>query len=182
LTGKQWGPCPFTSPDERKALVLNLNAEMMAQTVEAVFLAMMDLEVSLGATPWAPTNDQLTSAVHLSGAWNGALLFECDRRQACQFAGRFLSMDPPDVVTDDVRDVLGELANMIGGNIKSAVAAGVSLSMPSVTDGSDYALWVCGSEVQDRFTFECADGSFCVTLLAEVPGKTWGASRGPDPC
>ena len=175
MTGKQWGRCPFTSPDERKAVVMNVNAEMVAQTVEAVFLAMMDLEVSPGGPPWVASNDQLTSAVHLSGTWNGALLLECDRRQACQFAGRFLSMDPPDVVTDEVRDVLGELANMIGGNIKSAVAAGVSLSMPSVTDGSDYALRVFGSEVQDRFTFECADGSFCVTLLAEVPGENTGS-------
>ena len=130
---------------------------MVAQTVEAVFLAMMNLEVSPSETPWAPSQGQLTSAVHLSGVWNGALLFECDRQQACQFAGRFLSMDPPEAVTDDVRDVLGELANMIGGNMKSAVATGLSLSMPSVTDGSDYGLQVCGSQVQDRLAFDCAD-------------------------
>ncbi len=150
---------------------MNVNAEMVAQTVEAVFLAMMDLEVSPGGATWAPANDQLTSAVHLSGAWNGALLIECDRQQACQFAGRFLSMAPPEAVTDEVRDVLGELANMIGGNIKSAVAPGLSLSMPSVTDGSDYGLRVCGSEVRDRLAFDCDDGPFWVTLLAEAPGK-----------
>jgi hypothetical protein len=91
---------------------------MLAQPVEAVFLNMMNVEVSPGGTPWAPCNDQLTSAVHISGVWNRALLLECDRRQACQFAGRFLSMDPPEAVTDDVRDVLGELANMIGGKRK----------------------------------------------------------------
>jgi chemotaxis protein CheX len=154
-----------------------VNAEMVAQTVEAVFLAMMDLEVSPGETPWIPSRDQLTSAVHLSGVWNGALLFECNRQQACQFAGRFLSMDPPQAVTDEVRDVLGELANMIGGNIKSAVAAGLTLSMPAVTDGSDYALRVCGSEIRDRLTFECADGSFWITLLAMAPGKSKGRSK-----
>jgi chemotaxis protein CheX len=156
-------------------MVTHINAEMVAQTVEAVFLAMMNLEVTPGETPWAPSNAQLTSAVHLSGVWNGALLLECDRDQACQFAGRFLSMDPPEVVTDDVRDVLGELANMIGGNIKSAVAAGLSLSMPSVTDGSDYGLRVCGSEIQDRLAFDCDDGPFWVTLLAMTPGKSMGS-------
>jgi chemotaxis protein CheX len=102
-------------------------------------------------------------------------LLECDRREACQFAGRFLSMDSPEAVTDDVRDVLGELANMIGGNIKSAVAAGLSLSMPSVTDGSDYGLRVCGSQVQDRLSFQCEDGPFWVTLLAVAPGKSMGS-------
>jgi len=54
----------------------------------------------------------------MAGDWNGAILLECDRRQACQFAGRFLSLDPSDTVDDVVRDVLGELVNMIGGNMK----------------------------------------------------------------
>ena len=156
-------------------MLTNVNAEMLTQTVEAVFLNMMSLEVSPSGTPWAPSHDQLTSAVHLSGVWNGALLFECDRRQACQFAGRFLSMETPEAVTDDVRDVLGELANMLGGNMKSALATGLSLSMPSVTDGSDYGLRVCGSEVQDRLAFQCADGPFWVTLLAMAPGKLMGS-------
>lgn len=158
-----------------------VSAEMVAQTVEAVFLAMMDLEVSSGETPWAASPDQLTSAVQLSGLWNGALLFECDRRQACQFTGRFLSMDPPEAVTDDVHDVLRELANMIGGNIKSAVAAGLSLSLPWVTEGSAYGRRLCGTEIQDRLAFDCEDGPFWVTLLA-VPLDTQGAIRTPGPC
>jgi chemotaxis protein CheX len=152
-----------------------VSAEMVAQIVESVFITMMDLEVLPGETPWGPAQDQLTSAVHMSGDWNGALLFECNRRQACQFAGRFLSTDAPDTVTDDVRDVLGELANMIGGNLKFALAKGLSLSMPSVTDGSDYGMRVCGSEVQDRLAFQCAEGPFWVTLLAAIPGKSIGS-------
>jgi CheY-specific phosphatase CheX len=129
----------------------------------------MNLEVSPGETPWAPSNDQLTSAVHLSGAWNGALLFECDRRQACQFAGRFLSMDPPEAVNDDVRDVLGELANMIGGNLKCILVPGIRLSMPSVVDGSDYSMRVCGAEVRERLAFQCGEGTFWITVLAARP-------------
>jgi CheY-specific phosphatase CheX len=144
---------------------------MVAQIVESVFITMMDLEVLPGETPWGPSQDQLTSAVHLSGEWNGALLFECNRWQACRFAGRFLSMDPPQTVTDDVRDVLGELANMIGGNLKCGLTTGLSLSMPSVTDGSDYAMRVCRSQVQDRLAFECAEGPFWVTLLALTSEK-----------
>jgi chemotaxis protein CheX len=148
-----------------------INTEMLAQTVESVFITMMNLEVVPGERVWSPSQDQLTSAVHLSGIWNGALLLECNRRQACQFAGRFLSMDPPEAVNDDVRDVLGELANMIGGNMKSAMATGLTLSMPSVTDGNDYGVRVCGSEVQDRIAFDCDDGPFWVTLLAVAPGR-----------
>jgi chemotaxis protein CheX len=163
------------SLDERSAVLTQVSAEMVAQIVESVFITMMNLEVVPSHIPWSPSHDQLTSAVHLSGEWNGALLFECNRWQACRFAGRFLSMDPPDEVNDDVRDVLGELANMIGGNMKSAVTTGLTLSMPSVTDGSDYGLRVCGSEIQDRLGFESAEGPFWVTLLAVAPGRLPGS-------
>jgi chemotaxis protein CheX len=158
-----------------KLVLPQVTAEMVGQIVESVFITMMNLEVFPGQEPWAPSSDQLTSAVHLSGEWNGAVLLECNRWQACRFAGRFLSMDPPESVNDDVRDVLGELTNMIGGNMKSAVTTGLTLSMPCVTDGSDYGLRVCGSEVQDRLGFECVDGPFWVTLLAVAPSRLAGS-------
>src|ERR1035441_5371457 len=111
---------------------------------------MMSLEVTECGTPWFPGGDRLTSALHLAGDWNGAVLLECDRRQACRFAGRFLSMDPPDTVDDVVRDLLGELANMIGGNLKCVLTPGIRLSMPSIVDGSDYSLRVRGAEPGER--------------------------------
>ena len=155
-------------------MLTKVNPKMLAQTVEAVFLDMMKINVLPSKTPWVPSHHQLTSVVHISGDWNGALLLECDRQLACQFAGRFLSMDAPENVNDEVRDVLGELAKMIGGNMKSALGEGLSLSMPSVTDGSDYGLRVCGSKIQGKLAFECADGPFWVTLLAVAPGTFTG--------
>ena len=77
--------------------------------------------------------------VRLTSGWNGAVLMECDKAQACRFTARFLSMDAPDSVDDLVRDVLGELANMIGGNLKCVLKGGMRLSLPSVieTDGDN---------------------------------------------
>ena len=137
----------------------------LAQIVESVFETMMSLEVTESETPWFPGGDRLTSALHLAGDWNGAVLLECDRRQACRFAGRFLSMDPPGTVDDVVRDVLGELANMIGGNLKCVLTPGIRLSMPSIVDGSDYSLRVCGAEVRERLAFQSAEGPFWITVL-----------------
>jgi chemotaxis protein CheX len=138
----------------------------LAQIVEAVFATMLNLSAGVDGTPWFPGVDRLTAAVHMAGDWSGAILLECDRRQACQFAGRFLSMDAPDSVDDVVRDVLGELVNMIGGNMKCVLTRGIQLSMPSVVDGSDYSLRICGAEVRERLAFRCAEGSFWVTVLA----------------
>ena len=142
-----------------------VSAAVLAQIVKSVFVTMMSLDVSPSETSWKPMGDRLTSFVQLTGDWDGAVEIECSRLQACQFAGHILSMDPPESVDDDVRDVLGELANMIGGNLKSNFSSQVRLSMPSVMDGSDYDLRICGSEVRERSAFECADGIFWVTVL-----------------
>jgi len=143
-----------------------VSVELLAQIVESVFTTMMDLEVTPSDAPWNPSGDRLTSTVYLTGEWNGAVLFDCNPRQACQFAGRILSMDPPAIVDDDVRDVLGELANMIGGNMKCGMTTGVSLSMPTVMEGRDYDMRICGSQVLERIAFQCADGHFWVTVLS----------------
>ena len=137
----------------------------LAQIVGSVFETMLGLEVGECGAPWFPSVDRLTAVVHLAGVWNGAVLLECDRGQACRFAGRFLSMDPPEAVDDVVRDMLGELANMIGGNMKCVMSRGIRLSMPSVVDGSDYCMRVCGAVVRARLAFQCAEGPFWVTVL-----------------
>jgi chemotaxis protein CheX len=66
---------------------------------------------------------------------------------------------------DDVCDALGELANMIGGNLKSVLPRGVSLSLPSVVQGNSYSLRVCGGHRNNRMSFTGPDGPFWVTLV-----------------
>lgn len=151
-------------------LSIEIAPRELAQIVEAVFGSMMSLQVRECATRWFAAGDRLTSAVHLAGDWNGAVLFECSRSQACRFAGRFLAAAAPAIdtaktVDDDVRDVLGELANMIGGNLKCLLGSGIRLSMPSVVDGTNYSLRVCGAEVRERLAFQCAEGVFWITVL-----------------
>jgi chemotaxis protein CheX len=156
------------SLDERESMQTEVSVDMLGQIVSSVFITMMSLEVSSCDSPWNPAGDRLTAFVHLTGDWNGAVLLECNRRQACIFAGRILSMDPPDAVDDDVRDVLGELSNMIGGNMKSGMATGVRLSMPTVMEGNDYELHICGSQVLERLAFQCSEGPFWVTVLTTI--------------
>jgi chemotaxis protein CheX len=137
----------------------------LAQIVESIFGTMLNLELDRVRAPCLPSADRVTAAVHLAGEWNGALLIECDQEQARRFTGRFLSLDPPDTVDDLVRDALGELANMIGGNLKCVLTHGIRLSMPAVVDGADYSLRVCGAEVRERLAFHCAEGVFWITVL-----------------
>ncbi len=104
---------------------IRLHPGELAQVVESVFRTMLTLEVTQSQAPWFPSEERLTAAVHLAGDWSGVVLLECDRWQACQFAGRFLSGDPPEKVDNVERDLLGELVNMIGGNLKCALGRGL---------------------------------------------------------
>lgn len=137
----------------------------LTQIVVSVFETMMGLDVGEVGTLWFPGTGRLTAAVHLQGDWTGAVLFECTQAQACQFAGRFLSMDPPESVDDVVRDVLGELANMIGGNLKCVLSPKIRLSMPSVVDGSDYSLRICRVVEKTQIAFRSDQGPFWITIL-----------------
>ena len=140
--------------------------EMLVRTVGSVFITMLGLDVSPCEFPRYPAGDLLTSYVRLMGDWNGTVVLECTRQQACRFAGRILSTNPPATVNDDVRDVLGELANVIGGNMKCVMATAAHLSMPAVIDGGDDSLRVFGSKTRERLTFESSEGNFWVTIFS----------------
>ncbi len=149
------------------ASTIEIHLGELAQIVEYVFRTMVCLEVSESDQPWFPGSNQLTATIHLAGDWNGVLALGCDRKLACAFTARFLSTEKPEMVDDVVRDVLGELANMIGGNLKCVLAGGLRLSMPSVVDGADHNLRVCRAGTRERLVFECAEGVFSVAVLRE---------------
>lgn len=142
-------------------LSLNISPEDLTQIVQSAFASMLNLEVCWCDTPWFPGNDRLTAIIHLAGNWSGAVLLECSPELACQLTGRFLSIDAPAAVDDMVRDVLGELANIIGGNLKSALAEGIRLSMPAIVDGS-VQLGAAG----EGLCFECVYGPLWMQVRA----------------
>jgi len=144
---------------------LNVFRGDLASIVQSVFRTMMDMEVEAAAAPWIHPPDTLTAAVHFVGEWRGATLVECGAQPARQFAQHFMGIPLPPAIDDDVRDVMGELANMVAGNLKSLLPRGVDLSMPSVVEGSDYSMRICGGNLVERIAFTCAAGAFRVTIV-----------------
>jgi chemotaxis protein CheX len=137
----------------------------LARIVEDVFQTMLDTEVIPLHTPPAEDTGSLTAAVQFIGEWQGAVLLQCAARQAFAFTSALMPGLQPSRVDADVRDALGELANMMGGNLKSVLPPGVVLSMPSVVQGSDYALHICGSNPVKTVHFASDLGSFSVSLV-----------------
>jgi len=148
---------------------LDAYKEDLARIAHDIFDTMLGVEVQPAELDWRPARDRLTGAVYLAGAWRGAVLLECDRGQAYYFANRLMAVPMPEEVNDDVRDTMGELANMLGGNLKAVLPRGVVLSMPSVVEGSDYSLRVCGGKaVVERVAYCSPVGVFWITLV-ELP-------------
>lgn len=139
--------------------------EDLGRIAHDIFETMLGIEVQPSEQEWQPARDRLIGAVYLAGAWRGAVLIECDHVQAYHFTSRLMSVPLPDEVNDDVRDTMGELANMVGGNLKSVLPRGVVLSMPSVVEGSDYSLRICGGNAAvERLAYATPEGIFWVTL------------------
>jgi hypothetical protein len=61
---------------------------------------------------------------------------------------------------------------MVGGNLKSVLHPGVALSMPSVVEGSDYALHICGGNAVTTVAFSSDLGVFWCTVVQMLDKKS----------
>lgn len=74
----------------------------------------------------------MTASVSISGVWNGAALLTCSDSAARHAAAAMFGMAQDEVSCEEVRDAVGELINVVGGNIKSILPGPTELSLPSV--------------------------------------------------
>jgi chemotaxis protein CheX len=131
---------------------------------ETVFSSMLGLEVQPGDADLLPEGEMITGAVYYAGAWKGAVLLQCNRRQACEFTARLMGIPQPREFDDDVRDAVGEITNIIGGNLKPILPRGIALSMPSVVEGTPSSLRICGKNPAIRLAFSSEAGDFWLTV------------------
>lgn len=112
-----------------------------------------------------PAGEEIvTGAVQITGAWNGVVTIECSSELARSAATAMFGTDA--LSPDDVRDSIGELANMTGGNVKSLLGSGHELTLPAVTVGRDYHVSIPGSRQVNCHKFDC-DGELLVVATLE---------------
>lgn len=136
----------------------------------SVYETMLDLPLRSAAASTTPGSGSFTAAVYYAGAWKGALLLECSPQQVMDWGARLMSLAPP-VSLEDARDGLGELTNVIAGNLKALLPPGVGISLPSVVQGSDYSLRICGGNLTESLCFEDPTGPFRITLVELIASK-----------
>jgi chemotaxis protein CheX len=111
-----------------------LSGDDLITITQDVWSSFLDLE--LAAVPLeaaALPGPVLAAAVRISGAWEGSVRLECPQEHAAAAAA---VMFAGEVAGEDARDALGELANVVSGNVKSLLPAPSVLSIPSVRGDS----------------------------------------------
>jgi chemotaxis protein CheX len=141
--------------------------EGVARVAASIYETMLGLPVREVPRGREPLSASLTGAIYYAGTWKGALLVECAREQAIEWTARLLSLDPP-LDAEDIRDGLAELTNMIAGNLKPLLPSGVSLSLPSVVEGSDYSLRIRGGNLAETLYLADPLGPFRISLVEVV--------------
>jgi chemotaxis protein CheX len=87
--------------------------------------------------PPAPAKYDVCASVSMTGAWQGHLVVRCTSAAAHNAAAALLGMHRDEVTSEDITDALGELANILGGNVKSLLPEPSALSLPHVLISGD---------------------------------------------
>lgn len=112
--------------------IVSVPPEQMLEYAQTVWTTILGVPLSASPSP-DPGAERYHGRVHISGAWEGTVVLECSGTFARWAASRMF--DSADTSFDEVRDALGELTNMVGGNIKALLPGPSRLSIPEVATG-----------------------------------------------
>lgn len=101
---------------------------------------------------------RIVGSVSLAGSVSGTVNIHVSNIFAAQITANMLGMEFDEIDSEEeVHDVIGELSNMIGGDLKSRLCdAGFTceLSIPSITSGKDFSIESKGWAVKEIVYFE----------------------------
>jgi chemotaxis protein CheX len=155
---------------------MHFGANEVCQLVESVWSCVLGWEVMPGFGVSIAREDHLTGCIPLTGGWTGTVLLDCHRDLARHAAAVMFGMDSEDVPPELVRDALGELTNMLGGNLKALFDGPCYLGLPAVISGQDYAVRVLESRLVLQVEFSSRDCPFVVRVLERKPPANGVAS------
>jgi chemotaxis protein CheX len=91
---------------------------------------------SLDADGAFPADDAWCAAVSVHGGWTGTVTIELSRELAHALSRLMMAMGEDEPLDDaEIADAVGELVNMVGGNIKSLMPGPSALTLPVVAAG-----------------------------------------------
>lgn len=116
-----------------------------------------------------PADDEsVTASVQIHGDFDGAVHLTCPRALAVEAAGRMFRLPASRLSDDDLRDALGELTNMVAGNLKSRLPGRSRLSLPTVVEGAGYEITRLGSRMEAESALAAPAGVLTLRVYRSV--------------
>jgi hypothetical protein len=114
--------------------ITDLIDEATIQSIaEETWSALVGEDEYLVPLPGDPVQDAISSWVDVVGPWNGVVVITTARTTAEELSRCLLKEHAPPVIdAEDVEDALGELANVVGGNVKAVLPGPSALGLPEV--------------------------------------------------
>jgi flagellar motor switch protein FliN/FliY len=110
--------------------------------------------------------NRILGSINLVGKVMGIVTLQVSETLARIMTAEMQGVEPDEILSiDEINDVIGEVLNMIGGNLKSNLCdAGLtcSLSTPALTSGKDYILETREMTRNEYFTFYYQDHTILI--------------------
>lgn len=147
-----------------------IEENQLRELIDLVWSTTLHMELAPGSL-LTPVERQfaLAACVQITGAWLGAVVIECAPPLARCLAARLFRIEQRDATSADMRDALGEIANIIAGNLKARLPGPTALGLPTVTQGSDLLISVLRSRRLCQAGFNCSGHPFTVCLYERLP-------------
>ncbi len=125
---------------------MHLSSDDVAQIMQEVWSSMLGLDIE--PTEHAPlgTEQAIAGSVGVTGATDCLISMEMGQDGGRRFAAIMFGLEDAECSDDDIADAIGELTNMVGGNIKSLLPEPSTLSLPVVAQGKSPTLRVPGGK------------------------------------
>jgi chemotaxis protein CheX len=132
------------------------------------------LGITLEPQAEIPSVEQpVVGCVKVSGAFNGAVTIECGEASARDAAATMFGVAPRLAGAAEIRDAIGELVNMTGGNVKALLPAVSVLALPTVNEKGGSAM-LPDADVVTTVAFSCEGRPLVVRLHRFHPANGGG--------
>lgn len=134
-----------------------------------VFATMIFLDITPGVAMNGKDDaidSNLTSMIGLAGGLRGVLAVHCPEEAAKGIAGAMLGMEI-EALDEDVKDAIGEIANMVAGGLKTALSSdGIDTELAIPTTAIGKSIRTSGLSGATRFIipFSTPAGNFGIEL------------------
>jgi chemotaxis protein CheX len=149
--------------------------EQIEVIVQAIWSTLVDVAIQPGGDGAGPSDaSTVTGIINVDGAWHGAVLVRCPLALASLVTAAMFQGDE-DPTFEEVCDALGELTNIVAGNVKALLPQPSSISLPTVALGSQYKISVVGTRIVATVPFTCASHPLVVSVVQRSEDVEGGA-------